>query len=216
MTVNELKSNPDYKLLDEVKHDEMKNFIVAEVEQQPPFARIANMYQIAGLLAFVIGGFRAFMPFFTNRETIYLWWLLAGLVFTFTVLIALHELIHAVAYRFVGAKNLSFGMSLRKFMFYVQADGQVLNFKQFQIVALAPAVLVSALSLVGMAVFYTHPAFYFFIPVFGLHSIFCGGDFGLLCYFQNRKDKEILTFDVKAESKTCFFECCNTQPIADK
>ena len=205
MTVNELISNPDYKLLDELRHDEMKNFILSEVEKQPPYARILNMYQIAGLLAFVIGGFRAFMPFFTNRETIYLWWLFAGIVFTFTVLILIHELIHAAAYRFVGARKLSFGMNLRKFIFYVLADGQVLNFKHFQIVALAPAVLVSVLSLLGMAVFYTHPAFYFFIPVFGLHSIFCGGDFGLLCYFQNRNDKKIMTFDVKSEAKTYFY-----------
>lgn len=216
MLYSELISNPDCELLDEVKHDEMMNFIVAELQKQPPFARIANMYQLTGLLAFVIGGFSAFKLFFTNRETVYLWWLLAGIIFTFSILIALHELIHAAAYRLVGAKKLSFGMNLRKFMFYVQADGQVLSFKQFQIVALAPAILVSALSLIGMAVFYTHPAFYFFIPALGLHSIFCGGDFGLLCYFQNRSDKEILTVDVKAESKTCFFECRNTKRLADK
>ena len=131
MLYSELTSYPDYELLDEVKHDEMMNFLVAEVQQQPPFARIANMYQITGLLAFVIGGFRAFKPFFTNPETVYLWWLLAGIIFTFSILIALHELIHAAAYRLAGAKTLSFGMNLRKFMFYVQADGQVLNFKQF-------------------------------------------------------------------------------------
>ena len=132
----------------------MMNFIVAELQKQPPFARIANMYQITGLLAFAIGGFSAFKLFFTNRETVYLWWLLAGIIFTFSILIALHELIHAAAYRLVGEKKLSFGMNLRKFMFYVQADGQVLSFKQFQIVALAPAILVSGLSLIGMAVFY--------------------------------------------------------------
>ena len=216
MLYTELIDNPRYKLLDELSHDEMKSFILAEMVRKPLYARIISWYQIAGVLTFLAGSFLAFLPVFTKRESVYLWWLLAGIVFSFTVLVLLHELIHAAAYRLVGAKKLSFGMNLRKFMFYVQADGQVLSFKQFQIVALAPAILVSVLSLIGMAVFYTHPAFYFFIPALGLHSIFCGGDFGLLCYFQNRSDKEILTVDVKAESKTCFFECRNTKRLADK
>lgn len=205
MILNELISDSDFELLAEVKHNELKGFIVNEVEQQPLYARIANMYQMAGLLAFMIGGFRAFMPFFAHRESTFLWWLLAGVLLTFSVVIVLHELIHAAAYRFVGAKNLSFGMNLRQFMFYVQADRQVLNFKQFQIVALAPAVVISVLSLIGMAVFYTHPAFYIFIPIFGLHSFFCGGDFGLLCFFQNRSNVSIFTFDSKKEGKTYFY-----------
>lgn len=206
MLYTELIDNPRYKLLDELSHDEMKSFILAEMVRKPLYARIISWYQTAGVLTFLAGSFLAFLPVFTKRESVYLWWLLAGIVFSFTVLVLLHELIHAVAYRYVGAKNISFGMYLQKFMFYVQADRQVLNYKQFRIVALAPAVVIFVASVIGMAVFSLQPALYFFIPVFGLHSIFCGGDFGLLCYFQNRNDKNILTYDVKSETKTYFYE----------
>jgi len=205
MKHNELISSNEYEQIIALKHSEIKNFIVNEVEKQSIWARIANMYQITGLLAFVLGLFKAFMPFFTKREGIYLFWLVLGLVFTFTVLIIMHELIHALAYRYVGARNLSFGMNIRKFMFYVQADKQVLNYKQFKIVALAPVVSVAIVSILGMIIFYNHAAFYFFIPIFAFHSMFCGGDFGLLCIFANRSDKEILTFDVKSEEKTYFY-----------
>jgi len=205
MKHNELISSNEYEQIIALKHSEIKNFIVTEVEKQSIWARIANMYQITGLLAFVLGLFKAFMPFFTKRESIYLFWLVLGLVFTFTVLIIMHELIHALAYRYVGARNLSFGMNIRKFMFYVQADKQVLNYKQFKIVALAPVVTVAILSILGMIIFYNHAAFYFFIPILAFHSVFCGGDFGLLCIFANRSDKEILTFNVKSEEKTYFY-----------
>jgi hypothetical protein len=121
------------------------------------------------------------------------------------VLIVIHELIHALAYKFVGATHLSFGMNLKQFVFYVQADKQILNYKQFRLVALAPALVVSSLSIIAMLVFYQHAVFYFFIPIFAFHSVFSGGDFGLLCFFSNRNDKDIVTFDIKAEGKTYFY-----------
>ncbi len=147
MLYTELIDNPRYKLLDELSHDEMKSFILAEMVRKPLYARIISWYQVVGVLTFLAGTFLAFLPVFTKRESVYLWWLLAGIVFSFTVFVLLHELIHAAAYRYVGAKNISFGMYLRKFMFYVQADRQVLNYKQFRIVALAPAVVISWLQL---------------------------------------------------------------------
>lgn len=205
MNYEELLIDADYKEIAALKHTEIKGFIVAEIEKQPVWARVANMYQITGLLAFMLGGFKAFMPYFTQRETVYLWWLLAGIVFTFSVLIVLHELIHALAYKFVGAKHLSFGMNLKQFVFYVQADKQVLNYQQFRMVALAPSVVVSVFSIVAMLVSYQHPVFYFFIPIFAFHSVFSGGDFGMLCFFANRSDKDIVTFDIKAEGKTYFY-----------
>ena len=205
MNYQDIINNPAYTELASVKHDEIKPFLAGEISRNPVWARVANMYQLLGIFTFILGVFKAFMPFYAHREGKYLIALGAGLLFTFTVLIALHELIHALAYVCVGARKLSFGMKLRKFMFYVQADGEVLDYKQFRIVALAPAVLVTLLSVVGMALCYNQPLFYFFIPVLGLHSLFCGGDFGLLCFFQNRPDNDIVTFDLKKESTTYFY-----------
>ncbi|MDD3078713.1 MAG: DUF3267 domain-containing protein [Paludibacter sp.] len=205
MTYEDIVNGKDFELEAEVSHSGIKNFLIPEIEKQPVYARIANMYQITGMLAFVLGGFKAFMPFFTQRNSVYLWEMFFGLIFSFTILIFIHEGIHAIAYKCVGVKHLSFGMQLKKFLFYVQANKQVIDSKQFTIVALAPAVTVATLSLLGMIFFYDKPLFYFFIPIFAFHSLFCGGDFGLLSFFQNRSDKEIVTFDLKKEGKTYFY-----------
>lgn len=205
MTYDELINDPHYSEIYALPHSDIKQLVISEVANNLGYARVANMYQLAGMLAFILGGFKAFMPYFVHRESVYLVWLFAGLVFSFTLLIPVHELIHAAAYRYVGARKLSFGMQLRKFLFYVQADKEVLGYREFRIVALAPVVVVGVLSILGMAVFYNQPAFYFFLPVFAFHSLFCAGDFGLLCFFQNRPTQEILTFDVKEEGKTYFY-----------
>jgi len=209
MTAEELINSPDYTQIAEVKHSELKPFITTEVEQQPVWAKISNMYQIAGLLAFMLGGFKAFLPLFAGKSGVNLWWVGAGIVFSFSALIFIHELLHAAAYWYVGAKKLSFGVILRKFIFYVQADKQVLNYDKFKIVALAPAVVIGVITILGMIIFYNQPLFYFCLTVFGLHGIFCGGDFGLLCFFENRKDKTILTFDDKEKGTTFFYEQAN-------
>lgn len=205
MTYQELIQQPDYVQLASVPHSEIKSFIKNEISEMPKWARIANMYQLIGLLAFMLGLFKAFMPFFVYREVNYLIWLGWGTVFTFTFLIILHEFIHAIAYWCIGSRHLTFGFQLKKFLFYVECDKEVINYQQFKKIALAPTIAVTILSLLGMILFYQQQLFYFFLPIFSLHSLFAAGDFGLLCFFQNRPDWEIVTFDVKEEQKTYFY-----------
>ena len=205
MTYDELIKNPDYSLIETLEHAEMKKLIVSEFKQNRGWSRIAMVYQFIGTMAFTF-----FLTFSIVKGYKYdnftdLIWFGLGSLFSLTALIIIHELIHAIAYLLVGARHISFGMQLRKFMFYVLSDKDVVNYKQFKIVALAPAIVVSILSLLALVIFHQQPIFYFFLPIFSLHSVFCGGDFGLLCFFQNRQNQKILTFDVKAEGKTYFY-----------
>lgn len=205
MNSKELADSPDYELVATVKHDEVKPFIKREMERNEGWARVANMYQLTGWLVIMLGLFKAFMPFYTKREYVYLLYLLGGAVFLFTVGIVLHEAIHALAYRYVGVQHVSWGANPRKFQFYVQADGAVLNYHRFRIVALAPAVVITVLALAGMAACYNQPLFYSFLAVLGLHGLCCAGDFGLLCVFQNYGAQSVLTFDDRAKGITCFY-----------
>lgn len=205
MNYKDVINNPKYKEIASVKHNDIKEFVIQEVSYNYGWTRIANTYQIIGLFALGFSLIKALISFYTYKTYISLIVLGIGLLFSFTLLIILHELIHAAAYKYVGAKKLSFGMNIRKFLFYVQADKQVLNYKQFKITALAPAITIAFFSLLGIILFYNRHAFYFFISVFGLHSLFCAGDFGMLCFFQNRPDMDIVTFDIKAKEITYFY-----------
>lgn len=205
MDYKEIINNPEYEEIASVKYDDIKEFVTNEIPDNQGWARVANMYQLLGIFLVILGLFKAFMPFYAARNVSFLISFGLGIVFTFTVLIILHELIHAIAYKFIGVKKISFGMNLRKFLFYVQADGSVINYKQLKIVALAPPVVITVISFIIMAIWYESHIFFFLIPVVGIHSFFSSGDFGLLCFFQNRPDRDILMFDIKEEGKTYFY-----------
>ena len=199
-------NNPAFEQIEVIEHSNLKPFLRREIIGNQGWGLIAKMYQAMGLLLVGFALVKAFAPYLRTRETISLEWMGWGVLFCITALIVIHELLHAIAYLIVGARKLSFGMNLKKFMFYVQADKQVLNYKQFMLVALAPAVVVGVVSLTGAIFYYGQPLYYFFLVIFGLHGLFCGGDFGLLCFFENRKEEEIYTFDVKSEGKTYFYK----------
>lgn len=205
MSYEELINNPSYEKLDCFSHKNIKHVVMKEMGDGGRWSSVSNMYQVTGLIAIMIGGLKVFAPFIKHGNFDYLVGFTGGILFSVTLLIVVHEIIHAIAYLFVGAKKLSFGMRIRKFLFFVLADKQVFTLRQFKIVALAPVISVAVFTILGMIFSYNQPMFYFFLSIFGIHSLFCGGDFGLLAYFENRKEKEILTFDVKEEGKTYFY-----------
>lgn len=199
-------NNPNFEKIEELKHDDIKQLILREMNGNQGYGLIIKMYQVLGLIALMLGMVKAFAPFYKHQDPQMLIGVGLGILFSFTVLVVIHELIHAIAYLLVGVRHLSFGMKLKKFLFYVQADKEVVNYSQFRIVAIAPAIVVAVISLVGIIWYFGQPPYYFFLTVLGLHSLFCGGDFGLLCFFENRKEDEIYTFDVKSEGKTYFYK----------
>jgi hypothetical protein len=119
------------------------------------------------------------------------------------LLIPIHELIHVLAYKFVGAKETSIDYNLKKFYFLAIANNFVVNKKEFTFVALAPFVLVTSILI----------ASYFFVGTYWqisilstlfLHSALCAGDFGLLNFFHISKNRNLLLFD-DAKNKVSFF-----------
>jgi len=206
MKLETLINNKNFEKIEEISHNDLKPFLRREITGNQGWGLMAKIYQGIGFLLVGFALIKAFAPYMTRRDTASLEGFGMGIVFSFTALIVLHELLHAIAYLLVGARKLSVGMNLKKFMFYVQADEKVLSYKQFMFVALAPAVVVAIVSLVGAIIYYGQPLYYFFLVLFGLHGLFCGGDFGLLCFFENRKEDEIYTFDVKSEGKMYFFK----------
>lgn len=206
MTIEELKNSPDFELIETLAHSDIKPFIARELKGNQGFGLIAKMYQGISLLLFGFALIKAFAFYMKNKDTIMLEYLGWGTLFSFTAIIVIHELLHFFGYLAVGAKRISFGMKLKKFIFYVQADQQVFSYKRFAVVALVPAVVVAVCSIAGAIIWFEQPLYYFFISIFCFHSLFCAGDLGMLCYFENRPEDEIYTFDVKAEGKTYYYK----------
>ncbi|TAF66939.1 MAG: DUF3267 domain-containing protein [Cytophagales bacterium] len=120
------------------------------------------------------------------------------------LLIPLHELIHGLAYRLVGAKKVSYGANLKKFIFYALADKFVVSYKEFIIVALAPFLVVYLVNIILFLVLPTTGA-YACLGLTFVHSLLCGGDFGLLSFFHENKSKQLVTYDDVAKQASYFY-----------
>jgi hypothetical protein len=128
-----------------------------------------------------------------------------ALLFSFTALIIIHELLHALAYLLTGARKISFGFILKKFIFYALADRQVIASRAFHIVALTPFVVIKLICLVALLKTGNIQLFYFFLTVMCLHSLFCAGDIAMLAFYNLHRGKEIFNFDNRSEGKTYFY-----------
>ncbi len=119
------------------------------------------------------------------------------------LLVPLHEYIHVLAYKYVGAQHTSYDSNWKKFYFMAIADEFVADRREFRIVAMAPFVVVT---LLGLIAFLITPGYWQFVPVATIlvHSAFCSGDFGLLSYFDFHQSKDVVTYDNVAEGRSYF------------
>lgn len=205
-TIEELQSSDRYEMVSRLKHDEIKNFVIEQISKTT--SKIVKGYMFYQLLMVLAGMFflaRAVVFVFRNYSEPFFISLLA-IVFSFSLLIIIHEGLHGVALKLTGAQKVSFGSYLRKFIFYAEADRHVMNRNQFAFVALTPLIVVKVFTLIGIVLFWNQPLFYFFLIVMSAHSLFCAGDIGLLSVFYNDAENEIFTFDVKDEKTSYFFK----------
>jgi hypothetical protein len=118
-------------------------------------------------------------------------------------LIPLHEYLHALAYKAVGAKNVAYDVNLKKMIFLTIAHKFVATKKEFTFVALVPFVFISAL-LLGLLPLANLNWQFTILGALFMHTSCCIGDFGLLSYFLANKNRQLVTYDNK-ELKVSFF-----------
>lgn len=200
----DLLDQNEFELLTEISHKKLREFVVEQISEEKFIIRIYSIYQLLMVLLFtflftrgIVLAIKGYSALLVN-----IGWAVA---FSLSALIIIHELIHALAYLLTGARRISFGVILKKFVFYALADRQVIAPRAFHIVALAPFVMVKVICLIGIFLFLNQPVVYFFLSVMCLHSLFCAGDIAMLAFYRIHRGKEIYNFDDKSEGKTYFY-----------
>ncbi|MDD4107396.1 MAG: DUF3267 domain-containing protein [Prolixibacteraceae bacterium] len=203
-SVGELQNNSSYELIAELSHNQIKEFVIDRLSTKSNLINSYMIYQIIMILTGIFFFTRSVL-LATGGDLLPLIYTSAGLIFSFTLLIVIHELLHGLSLKFTGAEKVTFGGILRKFIFYAQADKYVMNRKQYAFVALTPLVIIQLVTLAVVIIFRHHPLFYSGILVMSVHSLFCSGDIGLLSFFYQFPGHEIYTYDSKAERKSFFY-----------
>lgn len=117
-----------------------------------------------------------------------------GFVLTLTLLVPLHEGIHGLAYKLVGAPEVQYGSDIKKFIFYAMADRFVVGFPRFLAVALAPFLVINLFAV--LAIFYVSLNYqWLLLGVLLMHTGACAGDFAMLSFFLRHRGEGMLTYD---------------------
>lgn len=204
LTPEDLQNNNEFELLAEVSHQELREFVVEQITKEKYLIRGYSVYQVVmmTLLAFLLTRSIVLAVKGYAEPIIDIG---LALLFSFSLLIVIHELLHALAYLLSGARRISFGLNLKKFVFYALADQQVIASRAFHWIALTPLVVVKLICIAGAITFYNEQLMYFFVTVMCLHSIFCAGDMAMLAFYRLHNEKEIYNFDNRSEGKTYFY-----------
>jgi hypothetical protein len=127
-----------------------------------------------------------------------------GFFVFFVVLIPLHELIHGLGYKLVGAKVVSYHADWRKLTFYAAADGFVASSREFCGVALAPFTILNAGLLLGYGLA-EPPVDWVCLGALLLHTGGCAGDFALVNFCYRHRRQALVTYDDVRAAKSFFY-----------
>jgi len=204
LSVDYVRNSGEFRPVKELKFNEILMFVLENIRVKNAgtvFYVFINLLFISLITGISVYGFMQDAFTFKTFITCLGWGTLAGSL----LIIPIHEGLHALAFLIIGARKIRFGADLRQMIFYATSDNFVAGRKGFFVVALAPFVIIN-LVLLSVGYYGNIEVRLFLAVMLLLHNIMCIGDFGMLSFFMQHKDKELFTFDNLATKTAWFYE----------
>ena len=119
------------------------------------------------------------------------------------LIIPIHELLHGLAYRILGARKIHFGADMQQMLFYVTADRYPVSGKELYFLALLPFAAINCI--VFLLLHWLPQTIILWLFTLLCHNIMCIGDFAIVNYVIQYK-RRVYSFDMVNERKSYFFE----------
>jgi hypothetical protein len=185
---------------DTMNHSLIAEFIKPWMKKKNVYTRIYNYTNFFGL--FLVGiwaGLKISAGEFTFGMVNHFF---LGAMLGF-LMIPVHEGLHGIAYKMMGAESVQYRANWRKLVFYAAANGFPAGFREFRFIALLPFSVITTLGL--MIMFWSGFGWAVVMSGFILgHAACCGGDFGLLSYMHEHRDLDVITIDDMEKGETFF------------
>ncbi len=198
-TPEELQDLDKYKKLQDLDHNEMVPFILENLKTRNPVTaafKHGTLILIAVVLFVWIGRWDT-SAFFLGLG--------AGILFTFTVGVLLHELLHLLVYKILGARKTKLKLLLDQGAVAAVADHFVVSEKEFYWLAFTPFVV---LTIAGLAaLFMTYGWVFYGVSIFlVMHATACLGDFSLAGFMYEHRKEGVYTYDDVKKDRSFFYK----------
>lgn len=212
-TVQSLHESGDYQLVESFSIDEMADFLAREAgmtaaaPHEPPKKSRKWMLAVAlGLLGAAFGWLIG-VAFSSDKPDALLapgWQLLIVLIGFFVVWLPLHEGIHALVFKFLGAPKVGFGYSTKGMMVYAYSQRFVMTLGENAIVAAMPFLIITSL-LIYLLLYVSGLSLVWGLTLL-LHTLGCMGDFILIKHAWTNRHAPLYTYDDLDEKRTYYFK----------
>ena len=201
--VETLRTDPAYQLIAELGFHEMLPFVMKQIKRRGVFPAIYFAVNL-GMLIFII------LLIVKGLSGQYLSWKqimlqgVSGILAGSILVIPIHELLHGLAYRLLGAKKIIFGADPAQMIFYVTAHKYPVSGREVHLLSMTPFVLINLLTLTATALFFKDKLLFsaFFLL---FHNMMCIGDFAISGYLCGAKGK-VYTFDEPERKMSYFYQ----------
>jgi hypothetical protein len=191
-------SSGSYPLLGTLDHPMLAEFVIEYFLRRPSWlTRTHHAMSIATIGAIVWVAIEQGRPLLRCAGDF-----LLALLALFVVILPVHELVHALAYRIAGARDIRWEYSARMAAVWVVAHRFVVGRRAFVFVALAPFVVINAAVIAGAILFAAQSVFLLFVLLWHLHG--CAGDWALLNFVWLHRRRGFWTYDDAVAGKSYF------------
>jgi len=198
VTVDDL-APPRYELLREMTHLQLGEFVLEYFFRRLSWLVWAHhaisLATLGAIVALAIARQRPFVRCLLD--------FVLALLTLVVVILPLHELLHAAAYRLVGARDIRWEWSGRMLAVWVIAHRFVAGTRAFLVVALAPFVVLNALLVAGAIAFPQLAVYFLCVLLWHVHG--SAGDWALLNFVWVHRRRGFWTFDDAEAGKSYFF-----------
>jgi hypothetical protein len=198
-TPTDLQDEKHFRILATLGHDDVTPFVGEYyLTRRNWLVLIHYLISLISLAAWVVTGF-------SQGSGMFRWlYVLGTALLVFILLVPVHEAIHGVVYRLLGARDIRFSVSLKEFYAYAIANQFVASSHEITWIALAPFILLNTALIVTSLTFPDYS--FFLLGVLLIHISGTSGDWAIINFLWINRDKNVFTYDDADERKSYFFQ----------
>lgn len=201
--VETLKNDHGYDLILELDFNDMIPFVMKSIRRKSAvsfFYAVINLALLSFIVLFLIKGIKnsslEWRPVLRQ--------MVSGTFAGTLLIIPIHELLHGLVYRIVGAKKIRFGVDLQQFIVFVTADRYPVSGSEIIYLALTPFIVINAITILLIVFCFPHLILFSSFLLLS-HNIMCIGDFAVVNFVMQEKMK-IYNYDAVDEEKSYFYK----------
>lgn len=201
--IEKLHHDPGYRQILELEFGDMIPFVLSNIRKKGLFSILyltINMASLAFIILYAVWGLMNMQITWATIIKQSLSGIFAGSI----LIIPVHEILHGLAYRILGARKIQFGADLQQFIFFVTADRYPVSGNQLYSLAMTPFVVINIIT-VSIAALMFPQVILFAAFLLLSHNIMCIGDFAIVNFVRLIPGR-IITYDETENKRSYFFE----------